>query len=67
MDDKKDDICGDDTKDPYKDIAMTTNDNKKKDINDKTGDKKVPFETDKIEACDDEAEACKKNESSVGT
>merc|ERR1739838_17956 len=40
MDDKKDDIGGDDTKDPYKDVAMTTNDNKKKDVNDKTGDKK---------------------------
>jgi len=67
MDDKKDDTCGDDTKDPCKDIAMTTNDNKKKDVDNKTGDKKVAFETDKIEACDDEAEACKKNESSVGT
>merc|ERR1739838_68405 len=57
MDDKKDDTCGDDTKDPCKDIAMTTNDNKKKDVDNKTGDKKVAFETDKIEACDDEAEA----------
>ena len=70
MDDKKDNTGGDkndfstidDTKDPYKDMAK--NDNRKKDIND---NKKVSFETDKIEACNDEAEDCNKNESSVRT